>query len=54
MMTSYKKYLEINEGSAWGPLRDVFRTKIIEINKHPLLNNIQQIFQNNDMQLSLC
>ena len=38
--------------SEWGTLLDVFRTKILEINNHSVINNIQQIFQNNDIQLS--
>ena len=33
-----------------GPLLDVFRTKILELNKESFIKNIQQLFQINNMQ----
>ncbi len=43
---------EMNESTVWGGLLDVFRTKLLEINNHSVINNIQYIFQNKDIRLS--
>jgi len=45
---SYNLLAEMNESTVWGPLVDVFRTKILEINKESIIKNIQLIFRNTE------
>jgi len=40
---------EMNESTVWGPLPDVFQTKILEIDGDSIINNIRLIFQNNNI-----
>ena len=40
---------EMNESMVRGPLPDVFRTKILELNRQNFIHNIQQFFQLDDI-----
>ena len=42
---------QMNESPVWGTLLDVLRTKILDINLNPLINNIKFILQSHNLQL---